>query len=212
MVPKRHSSAMASRLLAILALLSLTGCDRMARQAAKEPEYRPEEAKTVDHALCLLGFEGVPLRTVATGHHLVTAEVNGYPGAFVVDTGANASVLHAGDAAAFGVGQGITLPGAAVGLGGPMQARQARIDTMRIGGIGIRQSRIMVADLAQLRHILGLASGEKVAGIIGQDVMQEHRAVIDAARPILYLIAADRDPAPVAAERCRKPAPPAKKG
>ncbi|HEX8668317.1 MAG TPA: retropepsin-like aspartic protease [Allosphingosinicella sp.] len=201
---------MASRLLPLLALLALAGCDRLARQATKEVEYRPEQAKTVDHALCLLGFEGVPLRAVATGHHLVTAQVNGHSGAFVIDTGANASVLNAGDAAAFGVGQGITLPGAAAGLGGPMQARQARIESMAIGGIAIRQSRIMVADLAQLRHILGQASGEQIAGIISQDVMQEHRAVIDAARPILYLIAADRDPAPVPAERCRKPATAAK--
>ncbi|HEX8511906.1 MAG TPA: hypothetical protein VF688_02225 [Allosphingosinicella sp.] len=45
--------------------------------------------------------------------------------------------------------------------------------------------------------------GDEDHGIIGHDVRKEHRAVIDVERPLLYLIEADEDPAPVAAERCR---------
>ena len=53
-------------------------------------EYRPEEAGTVDHALCLLGFTAIPLREArGTGHHLVVATVNGKDGVFILDTRAN---------------------------------------------------------------------------------------------------------------------------
>jgi clan AA aspartic protease (TIGR02281 family) len=187
--------------LAVLALLALTACEQL---ATKPPaDYRPEEAGTVDHAMCLLGFSAVPLRELSTGHHLVDVTLNGRKATFVLDTGANKSVLHAPYAERLGIGAGSALPGAAVGLGGAMNARQVKIETMEIGGLPIRQSRIMTADLSQLTRFLAPLSGSTIYGLIGQDVMKEHRAVIDVAKPILYLVAADEDPAPVSAERCR---------
>ena len=96
------------------------------------------------------------------------------------------------------------MPGAAVGLGGPMNARQVPIQSLKIGATSIRQSRIMTADLSQISKVLAPISGGAVHGIIGQDVMKEHRAVIDVGKPILYLVAADKAPAPIAAERCRE--------
>ena len=83
-----------------------------------------------------------------------------------------------------------------------MKASQMRIDALALGTVPIRRSRMMVADLHQLTSLLGPMSGGTIHGIIGQDVMTEHRAVIDVAGPILYLIGADQDPAPVPRERC----------
>jgi hypothetical protein len=83
-----------------------------------------------------------------------------------------------------------------------MKAQQVKLERLVIGGVPIRAGRIMTADLSQLVQVLGTVSRGGIAGIIGQDVMKEHRAVIDVARPILYLVAKDRDPAPVPAERC----------
>lgn len=59
----------------------------------------------------------------------------------------------------------------------------------------------MTTDLSQLTRMLTPFSGA-VHGIIGQDVMKEHRAVVDVGGPAVHLIEADRDPAPVPAERC----------
>lgn len=189
------------QLLAAIALLASAGCKETLTQTA---EYRPGEAGTVDHAMCLLGFTGVPLRELMTGHHLVDVDLNGRKGTFVLDTGANKSVLHAGYAEQLGIGEGTAMPGAAIGLGGAMKARQVRIERMEIGSVPIRQTRVMTADLSQLTNLLGPLSGDTIYGLIGQDVMKEHRAVIDVSRPILYLIEADEDPAPVPAERCRE--------
>ncbi|MFN3389030.1 MAG: TIGR02281 family clan AA aspartic protease [Allosphingosinicella sp.] len=191
------------RLALFASALALAGCDQIAQQTTSTAEYSPEDAGSVDHAMCLLGFAGVPLTELSTGHHLVTLQLNGREAVFILDTGANATVLHAPHAERFGVGPGSVMPGVAVGLGGSMRARQAPIESMTIGDIPIRRNRIMLSDLAQIEQVLGRLSGRTISGIVGQDVMKEHRAVIDVAKPLLYLIEADEDPAPIEAPRCR---------
>jgi len=188
--------------LALAALLSLAACDQV---MTKTPDYSPQDAGSVDQAMCLLGFAAVPLKELMTGHHLVDATINGVTGTFVLDTGANASVVNTGVAPQFALkpALGGLVPAIGIGTGGPQKAGFSTIDSLSIGGIAIRQQRLMTADLSQVVQLLGpLAGGTQISGIIGQDVMKEHRAVIDVAKPILYLIAEDKDPAPVAAAAC----------
>jgi predicted aspartyl protease len=192
-----------ARLVALALLASLPACQQAAPE--KKAQYNPEEAGTVDHAMCLLGFAAVPLRELATGHHLVDLTMNGQKATFILDTGANASVVHAPAGKRLGL-PGKGTPAGAFGLGGGMKAQQVTLERLQIGGVAIRRGRIMTADLSQLVQVLGTVSRGEIAGIIGQDVMKEHRAVIDVARPILYLVAKDKDPAPVPAEQCRSPA------
>lgn len=183
-------------LLPILPLLLLAGCEQganpLARSDGPTVPYRPEEAGTVDYALCLLGFSAVPVRAVDPGHHLIDATINGQNGSFVLDTGANVTVISASAVERFGLSSGS-------GVG---TARQVAIDSFAIGPISVRQSRVVVADLDQLLGAFGRIAGTQVSGIIGQDVLNEHRAIIDVSRPMLYLMEEDRDPAPVPAGRC----------
>lgn len=190
------------RLPGFLALASLALAAGCREGVAPAPEYRPEEAGTVDHAMCLLGFSAVPLSEVATGHHLVEATINGQSGRFVLDTGANATVVDESYLRRFGISGGAVGLGGAIGLGGGRRARQVGIDSFEIGPADIRQNRIVAADLGQLLTMLSRISGGTVYGIVGQDVLKEHRAIIDVARPMLYLMEEDRDPAPIPAERC----------
>ena len=185
-------------------LAAASACDALTVQApGPEPEYRPGEAGTVDHALCLLGFTAVPLRrTRATGHHLVEARLNGREGLFVLDTGANLSVIDDDHAARFGLSERGSVRGGGAAIGGAIDARQVGIESLELGGIPVRQRRIVVADLGHLADALAPLAGAPVHGLIGQDVLNEHRAVIDMARPLLYLIEADAEPAPVPPERC----------
>jgi hypothetical protein len=186
--------------LAIAALL-LAGCREIG--TSPPPDYRPEQAGTVDHALCLLGFTALPVREVATGHHLIEATINGQTGDFVLDTGANMSVIDDAHIQNFGIEPGTGAIGGAVAIGGAGKARQVRIDSFSLGEVDIRQNRIVTSDLGNLLRVLGRATGTTVNGIIGQDVLNEHRAIIDVARPMLYLMEADRDPSPVPEERCQ---------
>ena len=188
--------------LAAALFAAAAGCDAPISETAA-PAYRPEEAGTVDHALCLLGFTAIPLRSArTTGHHLVSASINGREGVFVLDTGANVSVIDSDHAGRFGLGRA-TPRGPAVVLGGPNAARQVRIESLSLGPVAIRQRRMVLTDLGPLGDALAPLAGGAVHGLIGQDVLKEHRAVIDVERPLLYLLEKDEDPAPVPAERCR---------
>ncbi|MFN3521863.1 MAG: aspartyl protease family protein [Phenylobacterium sp.] len=191
------------RLLPLLLAAALAGCDGWTPPTpADGVEYRPEEAGTVDHAMCLLGFVAVPLRRLASGHQLVSGELNGKPATFVLDTGANVSVVDSAYAADFGLTPQRFVGGAAVGVGGGLKVSRSSIEELRLGGVDTRHRHLMLADLSQMVGALGRLSPEPIQGIIGQDLMREHRAVIDVARPMLYLQADDADPAPVPAERC----------
>ena len=191
-------------LIPAVLMLAAAGCDAVTKAPQQEVDYRPEEAGTVDHALCLLGFTAVPLRrTTATGHHLVEARLNGREALFILDTGANLSVVDEPHARAFGLTERGARPGAGVAIGGSVSARQVSIESLELGGVAVRQRRIVVARLGNLTAAMGPLAGGDVHGLIGQDVLNEHRAVIDMDRPLLYLIEEDRDPAPVPSDRCR---------
>ena len=197
---------MASKSLTLAAFLLLGACQQ---EAGAPPDYQPEEAGTVDHALCLLGFAAVPVQEVDPGHHLIQAQINGVSAKFVLDTGANLTVINDSMAERFGLsadGGGFAGLGEAMPVGASGTARQESVDSFEIGPVAIRQSRVVIANLGQLLTALGEVSGEEVAGIIGQDVLNEHRAIIDVARPMLYLMEEDADPAPVPAERCENAA------
>ena len=191
-----------------LALL-LAGCDAgggLFAPAAEAPaEYRPQEAGTVDHALCLLGFTHVPVRNVRPGHQLVEASINGVTGDFVLDTGANVTVVTRSQAERFGLptqAGGVLGAGAARFVGTSGTASQVSVESFAVGPVAIRQRRVLITDLGQLLAVLGQTAGREVSGVIGQDVLEEHRAIIDVQRPMLYLMAEDKDPAPVPAEAC----------
>lgn len=195
--------------IAALPLFLLGGCEGGVSPFAPADEgtvaYRPQEAGTVDHALCLLGFSHVPVRNVSPGHQLVEATINGVTGDFVLDTGANLTVVSTAQAAMFHLSAdtaNLLGSGPARFAGSTGTARQVRVDSFALGPIAIRQQRVLIADIGPLLSSLAQGSGRVVSGVIGQDVLEEHRAIIDVQRPMLYLIKEDRDPAPVSAARC----------
>ena len=191
---------MLRKLIPLLPFLLVAACEE---SGGPSTAYRPTEAGTVDHALCLLGFSAIPVRNVDPGHHLIEATINGQTANFVLDTGANVTVITTSQAQRFGLSSGSQgQPGRRGALGAPANAEQVAIDSFKIGSILVRQRRVVLADLGQLLTTLGRVSGAEVVGIIGQDVLNEHRAIIDVTRPMLYLMVEDRDPAPVRADKC----------
>lgn len=188
------------RTLAIAVLVLLAGCDQVALPGAAPPPLRPGLSDTVDQALCQLGFTAIPLRELRSGHHLVSVTLNGQAATFVVDTGANVTVLDTTLAEKFGLTPRLGMRGAAVGLGGATGARQWSLETLRIGPVAARQTTIVTTDLSQVTGALSRLSDEPIAGIVGQDVMKAHQAVIDVAGPTLHLL--EPGSGPKAPEAC----------
>lgn len=188
---------------AFVASALVVGCDQIPSTAElSEVRYRPGEPGSVDQAMCLLGFEATPLTRLGIGHQLVHGTLNGRPATFLLDTGANMSVVHAPHAEAFGLTPQTGVVGAAMGIGGTLRASRARVETLRLGDVDIEQRHLMLADLSQLDGMLGGASGETIHGIIGQDVMRRHGAVIDVSRSMLYVRGDDAKPRSLSVETC----------
>jgi aspartyl protease family protein len=85
------------------------------------------------------------------GHFYVTAQVNGVPIRFMIDTGASMVALSAEDAERANVPMDGQL-GIARGAGGDVEMTQTRIDSISIGGLTARAVRGAVLD--QLDHSL----------------------------------------------------------
>jgi len=186
------------RLLLLLPLLSAcTG------PLSGTPDPQLAGTRDVAGALCRLGFRAVPLRTLPTGHHLVEVQLNGRPGTFVLDTGAGGTVLHQAFAEQFGVTGTALSQGGAIGLGGSQSVSRFAIQNFTIGPVSTRLSRVSTLNLGQVVNALTPIAGRQVHGVAGQDVLSQHRAVIDVRAPAVYLMESDADPAPVPPERCR---------
>jgi aspartyl protease family protein len=90
----------------------------------------------------------VVVQADARGHFLVTAAINGVPMRALVDTGASAVSLNLSDARRLGVNlagaQSVTLQTA----GGPRQGLRARLATVQVGDIVLRdvEATVSVAD------------------------------------------------------------------
>lgn len=173
------------RLLALLPLLLVAACDQL--PLARTAAYDPGTPASVDQAMCRLGFTAVPMTELPSGHHLVEATLNGRRARFVVDTGANATVLHAPLVGDYGLDRALGVGAAAVGIGGQARARVWSFRTLRIGEVETPPGRIISTDLSQMVNFLGARADEPIVGIIGQDILSAQQAVIDVPRPILYL-------------------------
>lgn len=173
--------AVAAQMAAILA-----GCDAvMPSTGPSGPLARA--AGPVGQALCELGYTAIPMARLPSGHHQAQVVLNGVPAIFLVDTGANVTALHAPLASRHGLSE-IGIPAGVAGIGGVAQARLVPIDSLVVGDMPIRLRRIATTDLPILSMMPSVrGTRDSIDGILGQDVLREHRAIIDVHQHQLFL-------------------------
>ena len=123
--------------------------------AAPEGVGDPDKPRTSQaRAAVAPGVSGVANQRITRsfdGHFYLTAQVNGVPVRFMVDTGASMVALSAEDAERANVPLDGQI-GVARGAGGDVEMTQARIDSITVGGLTARAVRGAVVD--QLDHSL----------------------------------------------------------
>ena len=143
---------------------------------------------SVADALCGMGFSAIPLRALASGHHVADVTLNGTPATFVVDTGAGGTVLHAPYAATF-LGKATATPrGQAIGAGGTTAVSGYPVAELTIGGTATDLRQIFAIDLTSVVKALEPIAGRPIHGVIGQDVMRAQHAIVDVRQSVLYLM------------------------
>jgi aspartyl protease len=155
---------------------------------AAPAQARPESALAARglSGPCRAAFAAIPMIALASGHHVVEITLNGRPGAFLVDTGAGATIIHAPYAPAFALAPAAA-GGAGAGAGGKIRLDRIDVAALAVGGTRTRLSRIYAMDLSYVVDAVSEGSPRRVQGLIGQDVLRDQKALIDFARSILYL-------------------------
>jgi aspartyl protease family protein len=98
----------------------------------------------------------VPRR--ADGHFYVTAQVNGRPVTFVIDTGATDIVLTRADAARVGIDmKSLAFVGSASTANGRVRTAPARVDSLSLGGVVDKGVRVYVNGGTMSDSLLGMA-------------------------------------------------------
>ena len=151
------------------------------------PGAAAADANGVRDALCRMGFSAIPMRALASGHHVVGVKVNGKPATFVVDTGAGGTVIHAPHASAFLGAATATQKGEAIGAGGRTALSAYPLTELSIGGTDTNLRQIFALDLTSVVKALEPLAGGAVHGVVGQDVMRAQHAVLDVRQSVLYL-------------------------
>ena len=117
---------------------------------------------------------------------LVEAFVNGRgPHTFVLDTGASATVLSPGLAAALRIERVAAEP--MTGAGGMLQATLGRVSSLTVGNAALEDVTVMVADFLDE---LGVVVGAPLEGILGYNFLRHFRVTLDYLTGTLWLMRA----------------------
>jgi predicted aspartyl protease len=149
----------------------------------------PQDPKTrAAPVMNVLNAATVPLgRTQQSGHLLAFATSDGRPLRFVIDSGAERSVLSLRSASAMKLkltDSHITISGADDANKRP---KESVLKDVRLGQSLIPRIPVLVLPLEEVFTHLGTGSRYHVDGILGADVLAKQNGVIDLAADMLYL-------------------------
>lgn len=129
----------------------------------------------------------IKLRKIVTNHLELDAEINGVKGKFILDTGASNSCvgldliehfkLDAEESETKAAGAGAT----------DMETQQSNNNTLKIGPWKTKKSHLVLFDLTHVNSALTQHDADEVHGIIGADVLEKGKAIIDYNKKVLYL-------------------------
>ena len=139
------------------------------------------------------GYSAVPLQSHAGPHMEVTARINGVPGRFLVDTGAQITVVNTGSLRHFhlsAVKTGVRVYGAVGGPGERIEAAMA--SRLQLGPCEFTPFLLGVSNLSALNQGRSSRHMGPFDGIIGADVLQSAAFIIDCPSLVLYARPADQ--------------------
>ncbi len=154
--------------------------DRLDRRVPSRVTLVSPESDALAGTLGSQGYAIVPLNREAGPHLEVVARINGVPGRFLVDTGAQITVVNSTSLGRFhlaAVKTGVRVYGA---VGGPGETIQAALASrLQIGPCSASPFLLGVSDLSALNQGRPGHHPVQFDGIIGADVLQNFSVIID---------------------------------
>lgn len=149
------------------------------RRAQHGPQLGPQSE---------LGHKILPLATAGRLPHLVLqGSLNGRVVTWVVDTGAEVSVMAAESFESFGIPSRATNSRMIDASGDRIPLKHARLHNLSFGDVNISVFDISVAPLGPVRQYFLDGRGRPVDGILGMDFLTTGHALLDSGSGILYM-------------------------
>lgn len=129
----------------------------------------------------------IPLKKVASGHYICEVSLNGVSGDFIVDTGASHTCVALDKEAYFKLNARETKQQAASASSNKMETRYSQENVVKIGAWEGQKLEIVLFDMTSVNIVMEQLNVNAVDGILGADVFEETKAVLDYNRSGLYL-------------------------
>lgn len=120
-------------------------------------------------------------------HLILRGELNGQPVSWVVDTGAEVSVMAAESFDRFNIPSRTSNSRMIDASGDRIPLRYARIHDLTFGDVNVAVFDLSVAPLGQVRKFFRDGRGRPVDGILGMDFLTNGNALLDSGSAILYM-------------------------
>lgn len=129
----------------------------------------------------------IKLRKIVTNHLEFDAVLNGVKGRFILDTGASNSCVGLDLIDHFKL-DAVESETKAAGAGATdMETQQADNNTLVIGKWKTKKCHLVLFDLSHVNSALTQHKAAEVHGIIGADILEKGKAIIDYNKKVLYL-------------------------
>lgn len=129
----------------------------------------------------------IKLKKIVTNHLELEASINGVKGRFILDTGASNSCVGLDLIEHFNlISEESEIKAAGAGATG-METQKSENNTLQIGKWETNRSHLVLFDLTHVNTALKEHNAKEVHGIIGADILQSGKALIDYDKKVLYL-------------------------
>lgn len=129
----------------------------------------------------------IKLKTTATNHLALKATINDVEGDFILDTGASSSCVGNEEADHFNLFTEDSDIRAAGAGASNMLTRISTENSVQIGEWKKKKIDLVLFNLSHVNQALENHDAEPVHGIIGADILEKGKAIIDYKRKCLYL-------------------------
>ena len=133
------------------------------------------------------GYTRVLLQTLPTNHYVLIATLNGVEGRFILDTGASTTCVSAELTAHFHLNAKPSEEKASSASANELDTEVAHHNELVIGSWSSKRRSVVLFDMQAVNHALQKLDIKSVDGIIGADILQSTKAVIDYQNDWLYL-------------------------
>ncbi len=143
--------------------------------------------KSLKKYLSSKSYISIPLVFTETNHFELSAKINGISGRFILDTGASNTCVGMDKIDFFKMVSEVSEIKAAGAGATEMETLVSSKNKIQIGDWKKKKQKIVLFDLVHVNQALTSHNSLPVDGIIGADVLQKGKAVIDYDKKSLYL-------------------------